>query len=93
MNKISKLVLFVDDCNGFEGYNPRCNLVEIPAEITKEAMQKLELSQVGVMRRGGKWEEIMQDGQFAYIEHSHGRLSDFQEGEYDEKYNLISGNY
>ena len=93
MNKISKLVLFIDDDNGFSGHNPTCNLVEIPAEVTKEIMQELELSQRGVGRRGGKWREIMQDGGFAYIEHSHGKFSDYQEGQYDEKYKVISGNY
>lgn len=86
-------ILFVDDCNGFEGENPVCDLIEISSDITIEQLQKLEKSQMGLHRRGGQWIEIMQDGEIPYTKLSHGKLSEYKKEDYDELYKVISGNY
>lgn len=86
-------ILFLDDCNMFEGYNPLAYLVEIPNEINSSILHILEKSQIGVRRRGGKWIEIMEDGKIEHTLISSGRKSDYSEKDYDEEYGLISGNY
>lgn len=88
-----KKILFLDDCNMFESHNPIANLVEIPKEINSSILQKLERSQPGIYHRGGRWMEIMKDGNIEYKLLSSGRKSDYTENDYDEEYKLISGNY
>ena len=88
-----KKILFLDDCNMFEGRNPRTYLVEIPQEINNSILHILENSQRGVGHRGGKWQEIMTDGKIEYKLLSSGKRSDYTEKDYDEEYRLISGNY
>ncbi len=86
-------ILFLDDCNMFEGHNPLAYLVEIPNEINSSILHILENSQRGVRHRGGKWREIMEDGKIEHTLISSGRKSDYSEKDYDEEYRLISGNY
>ena len=86
-------ILFLDDCNMFEGHNPLAYLVEIPDTINISILHILEESQVGVGRRGGKWKEIMEDGKIEHKLISSGRKLDYSEKDYDEEYRLISGNY
>jgi hypothetical protein len=88
-----KKILFLDDCNMFEGHNPRAYLVEIPREINSLTLHALEKTQTGVSRFGGKWREIMVDGKIEHTLISSGRRSDYSEKDYDEEYRLISGNY
>ena len=93
MKQNTKKVLFSNDGNGHEYYNPYCTLVEIDSSITKEQMYKLEISQLGVLRRGGCWQEIMEDGNIQFTLINSGRFSEYKKEEYDELYKLISGNY
>jgi hypothetical protein len=86
-------ILFLDDCNMFEGHNPKAYLVEIPKEVDTSLLNKLENSQIGVLRRGGNWNEIMKDGKIEHRLISSGRKSDYTEKDYDEEYKVISGNY
>lgn len=86
-------VLFLNDCNGYEGHDPLAFLVEIPREINNNILYALESTQRGVGHRGGNWKEIMQDGQIKHKEISNGRKSDYSEKDYEEEYKLISGNY
>ena len=86
-------ILFLDDCNMFEGHDPLAFLVEIPSEINSSILHSLEESQIGVMRIGGSWREIMKDGKIEHTLISSGRKSDYSNKDYDEEYKLISGNY
>lgn len=88
-----KKILFLEDCNMFEGHNPRAYLVEMSKEINSSILNALEKSQRGVYRRGGKWNEIMKDGKIEYKLLSSGKKSDYTEKDYDEEYKVISGNY
>jgi hypothetical protein len=85
-------VLFLDDCNMFEGANPIANLVDV-FDTSELIMKKLEESQLGVRRRGGNWREIMSDGNVKFNLLSSGRKSDYKEDEFDLEYRVISGNY
>ncbi len=93
MESITKKILFSNDANGHEYYNPYCSLVEINSSITKEQMYKLEVSQLGVLRIGGDWQKIMEDGNIQYILIGSGKFSEYKTEDYDELYKLISGNY
>jgi hypothetical protein len=86
-------ILFIDDCNMFEGENPRAYLVELKTEISTHLLHVLENSQRGVGRMGGKWRQIMEDGKLEFNLVSQGVKSDYIEGTYDELYKVISGNY
>lgn len=88
-----KKVLFLDDCNLFEGKDPRAYLVEIPTHINKEILHALEQLQPGAYRIGGNWERIMKDGKIEYNLISQGRKSNYKISDYDEEYRVISGNY
>lgn len=92
-NKHMRRILFLDDCNMFEARNPIADLVEIQDETSTSTLRVLEDSQRGVYRRGGKWREIMEDGKIKHAVVSSGRESDYSEGDYDEKYRVVSGNY
>ena len=83
----------MDDCNKNEWENPRAYLVEVSESITREMMSKLERMQCGAGRIGGSWMRIMQDGNIEHTLISKGRKSDYTEKDYDESYDLISGNY
>ena len=85
-------VLFLDDCNMFEGANPIAYLVDV-FDTSELIMRKLEKTQRGVGRRGGKWREIMSDGNIKFNELSKGRKSDYKKDKYDLEYRVISGNY
>ncbi len=87
-------VLFLNDMNKNEFIDPRADLVEIISiPVTYSGMRVLEEAQVGVERHGGSWKDIMTDGDIKYNHIKSGKLSDFEEREYDVKYKLISGNY
>lgn len=92
MLKLKMRVLFIDDRNGFEFENPVADLVDV-FDTSEIIMRELEKSQRGVYHSGGKWEEIMQDGNIKYNHLSHGRKSNYKEDDYDLLYKLISGNY
>lgn len=85
-------ILFTDDCNMFEGVNPIADLVDV-FNTSEMIMRKLEKTQVGVRKMGGKWREIMSDGNIKFNHLSKGRKSDYKEDEYDLEYRVISGNY
>ena len=85
-------VLFLNDCNMFEGQNPLADLVDV-FDTSELIMKTLEKSQIGVYRRGGVWREIMTDGNIKYNHISAGRKSDYTKDDYDLEYELISGNY
>ena len=85
-------VLFTDDCNMFEGRNPIADLVDV-FDTSELIMKTLEKAQRGVRRMGGKWHEIMSDGNIKFNHLSNGRKSDYKEDEYDLEYRVISGNY
>lgn len=85
-------VLFLDDCNMFESSNPLAYLVDV-FNTSILIMKTLEKAQAGVGRRGGKWIEIMQDGNIQYNLIASGKKSDFGKEDYDLEYRLISGNY
>ena len=85
-------VLFLDDCNMFEGANPIADLVDV-FDTNELIMKALEKSQLGVGRHGGKWREIMSDGNIKFNHLSKGRKSDYKKDDYDLEYRLISGNY
>jgi hypothetical protein len=76
-----------------EGHDPRAYLVEIPKHVSFTTMEKLEYSQIGVMRLGGSWHKIMVDGNIEHRLISEGRQSDYTKGDYDDVYRVISGNY
>ncbi len=86
-------ILFLDDCNMFEGHNPLAFLVEVPDYVNGSILRILEESQRGVWHGGGRWEEIMKDGEIEHTLISSGRKSDYLESDYDKEYRLISGNY
>ena len=88
-----KKILFLNDCNGFEHYDPLASLVEISETETLLKLRSLETNQLGVSRRGGSWKEIMVDGKIPYSLIKEGRKSDFKKEDYDTIYYLISGNY
>ncbi len=92
-NLIMKKILFLDDCNMFEGHDPRAYLVEISQEIKSSILHALEKLQIGALRLGGNWVKIMEDGEIEYKLLSSGKKSDYTENDYDEEYKLISGNY
>jgi hypothetical protein len=85
-------VLFIDDCNMFEAKNPHACLVDV-FNTSELIMKSLEKSQIGVYRRGGRWEEIMKDGKIEFNLISSGRKSNYKAEDYDLEYELISGNY
>ena len=76
----------------FEAANPIADLVDV-FDTSELIMKKLEKTQRGVGRMGGKWRDIMSDGNIKFNHLSKGRKSDYQEDEYDLEYRLISGNY
>lgn len=76
----------------FEARNPIADLIEVE-NISEGDMKNLEQAQLGVYRAGGKWQEIMKDGNIKYEVLKTGRRSDFKKNEYDIVYKLISGNY
>jgi len=86
-------VLFLDNCNGFESRDPKADLVDIPAAIGKRELKALERRQPGAHNMGGSWKKIMQDGAIDHTEVASGKKSDFNEGDYDLEYSVISGNY
>lgn len=88
-----KKVLFLNDKNGYEAADPIAHLVEIDHRIPASTLRVWENNQPGAGRTGGNWERIMKDGDFKYNLLSQGKKSDYQEGDYDEIYKLISGNY
>lgn len=85
-------VLFLDDCNMFEGHNPIATLVKVE-NTNEQQMKSLEKSQNGVYRIGGSWMKIMRDGNISYDVLKIGRKSDFNVNDFDLEYKLISGNY
>lgn len=91
--KDTKKILFLDDCNMFEGANPRAWLVEVDVNLTVEQIHAQENTQIGAMRSGGNWKKAMETGNFLYTELKSGKKSDFIESDYDEIYKVISGNY
>lgn len=76
----------------FEGLNPIADLVDV-FNSSELILKTLEKTQVGVMRMGGSWREIMKDGNIEFNHLSTGRKSDYTKDEYDLEYKLISGNY
>ena len=88
-----KKVLFLDDCNKNEWKNPNASLVQIPKQINTTILSIIESTQIGVGHRGGYWREIMEDGKIHYTLISQGKKSDYTESDYDEIYQVISGNY
>ena len=86
-------VLFLDDCNGFEHKDPIADLVDIPTNTGEKILRSLERTQPGAGRIGGKWREIMLEGNIEHTVVGSGRKSDFTEDDYDLEYKLISGNY
>lgn len=86
-------VLFLNTMCNFEGGNPIAYLVQIHKKVTTEILKILESTQRGVGRRDGNWKEIMEDGKIEYILLSVGKKSDYTESDYDEIYQVISGNY
>jgi len=85
-------VLFLDDCNMFEGTNPVADLVDV-FNTSEIIMRSLEESQYGVRKIGGNWRKIMEDGNIKYHHLSKGRKNNYKKDEYDLEYRLISGNY
>jgi len=90
---VMKLVLFLDDCNGFESNDPLAWLVKIPNVITLKILDALERTQHNALRFGGNWKYIMRDGEIKHEEISNGRKSDYIEDDYDIVYKVASGNY
>ena len=88
----TRRVLFLNYCNGHEA-NAYADLVEIPNYINTKILNTLELSQPGALRMGTSWEKIMEDGEIEHTKISEGRKSDYTPEDYDEVYNLITGNY
>lgn len=95
-------VLFLNDANGHEFKNPHAALIDIDLgevvmdfnELT-EHMRSLEYNQLGVMRRGGSYQEILNElvkQGFKYKKISEARFSDFKDAT-KFHYKLISGNY
>lgn len=90
------IVLFCNDCNGYESKDPISTLVDINKIVTKEELKDLEYKQVGALRRGGQYHEILIELQKNNVNSTilkEGNLSNFIKKDYDLKYNLISGNY
>lgn len=85
-------VLFLDDCNMFEGHNPIATLVQV-SNTNEEQIKTIEKQQLGVYRMGGRWLDIMKTGNIPYEVLKKGRMSDFKKEDYDIEYRLISGNY
>lgn len=88
-------ILFIDDCNMFEGKDPYATLVELKFPVAKKYLEELENKQLGVHRSGGQYKpiliELQKEGNSNEVV-SQGRLSDYKNHEYLE-YKLISGNY
>lgn len=93
MIKDKKTWMFLDSENGFSTNNPKAYVVEISNIITREILQALEMTQRGVYRQGGKWEEIMKDGKINYNLIWEGRVLDWSHEYSPDVYNLIEGNY
>lgn len=85
-------ILFLNDCNCFEASDPIADLVDV-FDTSELIMKDLEKHQRGVGHRGGKWKEIMEDGNIKYNHLSNGRKSDYSKDDFDIEYKLISGNY
>lgn len=90
-------ILFTDDCNMHYGNNPLGTLVELSEFIDKEELHKLEFNQVGVMRRGGSWKELLQDLEkergITYTVLAEGRAKEIPQWYNYWEYRVISGNY
>lgn len=86
-------ILFLNTMLGFELDNPVAVLVEIPANISVNALRELEGRQMGASRVGGKWPVIMADGNIPYKEISRGRKKNYSDKDYDVAYYLIQGNH
>jgi len=84
-------ILFTDDYNMFEAANPIADLVDV-FDTSELIMRKLEETQVGIRRMGGKWRDIMSDGNIKFNHLSKGRKNDYKKDEYDLEYRVISGN-
>lgn len=86
-------ILFLDDCNGFEGHNPNAYLVEVSIVVNAGELYALEKKQIGAGRMGGKWRKILEDGNIPYTLVSSGKKSQYKGNEYSFAYTVISGNY
>ena len=59
----------------------------------KKEIKKAESNQIGVMRRGGNWQEILEYLNTDYLLLEKNRLDDWEYKKHDIKYKVISGNY
>lgn len=87
------IILFIDDENGHFSQNPTIYLVEVWKHLTKKEIKKAESNQIGVMRRGGNWQEILEYLNTDYLLLEKNRLDDWEYKKHDIKYKVISGNY
>lgn len=88
------LVLFLNDCNGHEYYNPLAALVELSEEVDKKLLDKCSFTQLGATRSGGHLSHVLSELKQLGIDSTEirqGRQSDFKEPYFT--YKLISGNY
>lgn len=89
-------ILFLDDCNGHEGQDPRATLIEVSDYTDIDILKRAERKQLGVSQMGGCWQNIMKDMGLVHLVLSEGNKSDFAKA-HDLStyviYNLISGNY
>ena len=91
-------ILFIDISNRFE---PTATLVEVEGpSFTAVQIKDLEFKQEDVMRVGGDWEKIMEDGKIPHIVLAKGKKSDFDTThpnmgpeEFLLRYTLIGGKY
>lgn len=97
-------VIFISDANGHEYANPLCTLVTLKEVNTipiTNPMYDLELTQVGVNRRGGSWKELCADMIVKGLISNYTEVKQFRWAEFPREarksgtilYYLISGNY
>lgn len=89
-------ILFLTDCNGYEGENPLATLVEVSDYTDIDILKRAGRNQPGAGRTGGSWTRIMKDAGLLHRVLSEGKESDFAKA-HDRStytiYNLIPGNY
>lgn len=91
-------VLFANEANGHAYENPYVTLVAITGFVSADELRKYELKQPGVLRRGGDWQQILDDMKQNFVIQdytviSHGRFKDYEHDQFNMWYRLISGNY
>ena len=86
------LVLFLNDCNGYERLDPKADLVAV-SDFVFDTVQNSERQQVGVERLGGNWKKALESSKMDFRIIVSGKKSEFSNEPFSYEYKVISGNY